>query len=53
MTHSNKKSWSLQGQPISLGEFREGIKRAEKGPFHTIEDAKKIILEWREKKNSL
>ena len=46
-------SWALPGDPITLDEFKTGIKEAEKGPFHTIEESKKIIEEWRRKRNSL
>jgi len=46
-------SWALPGDPITLDEFKLGIKEAEKGPFHTIEESKKIIEEWRKKRNSL
>ena len=46
-------SWALPGDPITLDEFKSGIKEAEKGSFHTIEESKKIIKEWRRKRNSL
>jgi hypothetical protein len=46
-------SWALPGDPISLEEFRAGIKEAEKGPFYTIDESKKMIAEWRKKKNLL
>ena len=46
-------SWALPGDPITLDEFKAGIKKAEKGPFYTINEAKKIIDEWRSKRNSL
>lgn len=45
-------SWSLPGEPITLEEFKAGIKEAEKGPFYTVSEAKKIIVEWRRKINS-
>jgi hypothetical protein len=43
-------SWALPGDPISLEEFKAGIKEAEKGPFYTIDESKKMIAEWRKKK---
>ena len=46
-------SWALPGDPITLDEFKAGIKEAEKGPFYTIEEAKKIMEEWRKKRDSL
>jgi len=45
--------WALSGDPITLDKFKAGIKEAENGPFYTIEEAKKIIDEWRRKRNSL
>jgi len=40
-------SWALPGDPITLEEFKAGIKEAEKGPFYTIEESKKMLAEWR------
>jgi len=39
------ESWSLPGNPISLDEFKSGIKKAEKGPFYTIAESKKMLEE--------
>jgi hypothetical protein len=50
--NKEKGSWALPGDPISLDEFKAGIKEAEKGPFYTIEESKKILAEWRRKRNS-
>ena len=46
-------SWALPGNPLSLDEFKEGIKKAEEGPFYTIGESKKILEQWRKKRNSL
>ena len=46
------ESWALPGNPISPDEFKAGIKKAEKGPFYTIEESKKILEECRKKRNS-
>ena len=46
------KSWALPGLPLTTKEFEKGIKDAEKGPFYTIEESKKMIEEWRKQKNS-
>lgn len=46
------KNWTLPGDAISLDEFKKGIKKAEKGPFHSIEESKKLINGWRERKRS-
>jgi hypothetical protein len=45
-------SWALPGDPITLDEFKAGIKKAEKGPFYTIEESKKMLTGWRKKRNS-
>jgi len=45
-------SWALPGDPITIDEFKEGIKKAEKGPFFTIEESKKMLAEWRKERNS-
>jgi hypothetical protein len=46
------ESWALPGNPISLDEFKAGIKEAEKGPLYTVEESKKKLEEWRKKRNS-
>jgi len=46
------RRWALPGEPITREEFKAGIEEAEKGPFYTIREAKKIIDEWRRKRNS-
>lgn len=40
-------SWVLPGDPISLDEFKTGIKEAEKGPFMTLDELKKGVEEWK------
>ncbi|MFO8002283.1 MAG: hypothetical protein R6U46_13670 [Marinilabilia sp.] len=42
--------WSCPGKPISQKDFEKGIHDAELGPFYSIEDSKKILKEWREKR---
>lgn len=49
---TKETAWALPGEPISIDEFKAGIKEAEKGPFYTIEESKKILAEWRKKRNS-
>lgn len=48
----DRKNWALPGNPLTLDEFKKGIEEAEKGPFYTIEESKKIIAQWREARNS-
>jgi len=47
-----KDNWALPGNPIAQDEFKDGIKKAEEGPFYTVEESKKILEEWRKKKSS-
>jgi hypothetical protein len=46
------ESWALPGNPISIDDFREGVKKAEKGPFYTVEESKQILEGWRKNRNS-
>ena len=40
-------AWALPGEPISIYEFKAGIKEAEKGPFMTLDELKKSVEEWK------
>ena len=47
------KSWLLTKQSLSQDEFFSGIKEAEEGPFHTVQESKENFELWlksREKK---
>jgi hypothetical protein len=44
-------SWVLPGDPITLDEFRAGIKKAEKGPFITLDELKKDVEVWKKNQN--
>jgi hypothetical protein len=46
------KSWVINGDTLTTEAFKAGVKSAEKGPFYTIEAAKKLITKWRSEKNS-
>jgi hypothetical protein len=48
-----KESWALPGDPLSVDSFIAGIKKAEEGPFYTLEESKKLLQEWRKKRSSL
>jgi len=50
-TKTTKTSWALPGEPISLSEFKAGIKEAEKGPFMTLDELKKRVEEWEKSQN--
>jgi len=45
--------WAIPGEPLTVDEFKAGIKEAQKGPFFTIDESKKILQEWRKPKSSL
>jgi hypothetical protein len=54
MKTSGKKlvtqSIALSGEALSEDQLKEAIKAAEKGPFYSIEESKKLIKGWREQK---
>ena len=47
----SKEKLALPGEPLQDHEMRICIKEAEKGPFYSIEESKKMIWEWRAKRN--
>jgi hypothetical protein len=47
-----KKNWALPGETLSLDELKKGIDEAEKGPFYTIDESKKMLAQWRKQRNS-
>ncbi len=46
------KSWVLPGVKLTHKEFIEGIKKAEEGPFYTLEEAQERLKQWK-KENGL
>jgi predicted transcriptional regulator len=47
------KNWTLPGNTLSQDEFIAGIRKAEKGPFFTIQESMEHFEQWlksREKK---
>jgi len=50
-TKSKETNWALPGEPISIHEFKVGIKEAEKGPFMTLDELKKSVEEWKKSQN--
>ena len=47
------KSWILPGKSFSHEEFSEGIEKAEKGSFHTVQDSMENFELWlKTRKNS-
>ncbi|HEY3390136.1 MAG TPA: hypothetical protein VGK38_11230 [Prolixibacteraceae bacterium] len=49
----NSNSWILPGQSLSQDEFFRGIKEAEEGEFHTVQESMENFEVWlksREKK---
>ena len=51
ITKTKETSWALPGEPISMDEFKAGIKKAEKGPFMTLDELKKSVEEWKKSQN--
>lgn len=47
ITKTKGTNWALPGEPISIDEFKAGIKEAEKGPFMTLDELKKSVEEWK------
>lgn len=47
------KSLATEGGPLSIDVLKKNISKAEKGPFYTPEQSKKLIESWRKKKDSL
>lgn len=43
------ESWALPGDPLTIAEFKAGIKEAEKGPFMSLDELKKGVEEWKKK----
>jgi hypothetical protein len=50
--NSTQKKWALPGETLTFSEFKKGIVKAEKGHFYSVEESKKMLLEWRKKRNS-
>ena len=40
------KCWVLPGKSLSYDEFSEGIQKAEKGPFHTVQESMENFELW-------
>jgi predicted transcriptional regulator len=51
-TSTRKSKWTTQGEPLILSEFKQGIKKAERGPFFSIEKAKEMMVQWKKQENS-
>ena len=50
-TKTKQTGWALPGERIGIGEFKVGIKEAEKGPFMTMDELKKSVEEWKKSQN--
>ena len=46
---SEKINYALPGEPMSEKEFEVMIKKAEEGPFHTIEKVMAEFEKWKSK----
>ena len=50
-TKTKETNWVVPGEPIGIGEFKIGIKEAEKGPYMTLDELKKSVEEWKKSQN--
>ncbi len=48
-TKSDKINYAIPGDAISQKEFEQMIKKAEKGPFHSIDVLKADLEKWKAK----
>jgi hypothetical protein len=46
---SEKINYAIPGEAMSQKEFEEMIKKAEDGPFHTIQKVKTELAKWKAK----
>ena len=44
-----EKNWTRPGVKLSHDEFMAGIKKAEEGPFYTLEESQSHFETWKEK----
>ena len=50
---AKEKSWALPGTKLTHEEFVDKIRKAEDGPFYTIEEVQEIRKQWRNSKKSM
>jgi hypothetical protein len=43
-------NWAIPGQTVTNNEFMAAIKKAEKGPFMSIDEFKARFYKWRKEK---
>ncbi len=48
-----EKSWALPGTKLTPEEFIAKIRKAEEGPFYTLEEVQKMRKQWRGSKKNL
>jgi predicted transcriptional regulator len=46
---TKEKKWTRPGTKLTHEEFMAGIKKAEKGPFYTLEESERHFEKWKEK----
>ena len=50
---AEEKDWTTPGVKLTHEEFVAGIRKAEEGPFYSLEEVQIIRKQWREKKKNL
>jgi len=48
-----EKSWAIPGAKFTQEEFIDKIRKAEEGPFYTLEEMKELRKQWRSSKHIL
>lgn len=48
-----EKNWTMPGVKLTHEEFLEGIRKAEEGPFYTLEEVQQMRKKWRDSKKNL
>ena len=46
---SEKINYAIPGEPMDQKEFEQMIKKAEAGPFHTMETLRNELTKWKAK----
>lgn len=49
---TKEKDWTRPGEKLTHEEFMDGIKKAEEGPFYTLEEMQELRQQWRNQKKN-
>jgi hypothetical protein len=48
----DEKNWALPGVKLTHEEFIAGIKKAEEGPFYSLDEIKALRAQWRNQRKN-